>query len=221
MKAEDFIKSEKPIALIIGHDPRLRDSDTIATYALFANYFFEEAPKRRSEKQKYGLAKSTFDQISYLTNDTIKPEDVFVTNLCNNVLPHAPKGKTVYINETEARIGVEHIKDILIKYPTIKYIFPMSLQVNYWLQELGLYNSGCEFVCMSEPKEQGINNIEPFYKPKKQRTFLLICGNQYKIDDKKRIVIPILHSKNFPLNSRMVAYEKCYSKIRNYFGRVK
>ena len=210
-------KENAPRALLIGHDPRLQQSDTQAEYVLFANYFFDKTIKDRTFKSKYGLAVSAFNQITHITNGKIKSEEIYITNLCNSALPHAPKGKTVYIPEDKAIAGVENIKRIIEENQSIEYIFPMSLQVNYWLQKLGLYYSSAEFVEKSTPKTKGILNEPPYYEPKEKYTFLLICGRKYQVKEGTKIVIPILHAKCFPLNKQFVAYEPAYERIRNYF----
>lgn len=210
-------KEHAPKALLIGHDPRLQNSDTQAEYVLFANYFFDNTIKDRSFKSKYGLAASAFNQITNITNGKIKPEEIYITNLCNSVLPHAPKGKTVHIPEEKAITGVENIKRIIRENPSIEYIFPMSLQVNYWLNKLGLYNSNAEFIKKSTPKTIGVQNEQPYYEPKEKSPFLMICGNLYQVTGGTQTVIPILHAKCFPLNKQFSAYEPAYERIRNYF----
>lgn len=217
MKTQDWRTDKKAKALIIGHDPRLQESDTIAEYALFANYYFSPEPKRFAEKRKFFLAKSAFDQILFLTNNKISPDSIYITNLCNDGLPHAPKGKTVFIPEIKAREGIEHIEKILRENSSIEYIFPMSLQVNYWLQKLGFYSSNNFFVEDSEPKDKGLRNSEQFYEPKKTSTFLKICGNIFKVNDGKQTVIPTLHSKNFPLKGKFLNYADCYNSIQMFF----
>jgi len=110
MKTLDWEPKENaPRALLIGHDPRLQLSDTQAEYVLFANYYFDKTIRDKAFKRKYGLATSAFTQISHITNGKIKPEEIYITNLCNSALPHAPKGKTVYIPEVKAIAGVEII----------------------------------------------------------------------------------------------------------------
>jgi hypothetical protein len=218
MKTLDWKPTEHPPkALLIGHDPRLQMSDTQAEYVLFANYFFDKTIKDRSFKSKYGLAESAFSQITHNTNGKIKPEEIYITNLCNSALPHAPKGKTVYIPEEKALAGIENIKRIIGEYKSIEYIFPMSLQVNYWLQKLGLYDSNDGFVEKSSPKTNGILNEPPYYEPKEKSPFLMICGNRYHVRGGTQTVIPILHAKCFPLNKQFRAYEPAYERIRNYF----
>ena len=218
MKTLDWKPKEHiPHALLIGHDPRLQNSNTQAEYVLFANYFFDNTIKDRSFKSKYALASSSFNQINNITNGKIKPEEIYITNLCNSALPHAPKGKTVYIPEEKAITGVENIKRIIEENSSIEYIFPMSLQVNYWLQKLGLYNSSDEFVEKSTPKTIGIQNEPPYYEPIGKSPFLIICGNGYKVNRGSQTVIPILHTKCFPLNRQLKAYEPAYERIRNYF----
>ena len=210
-------KEHPPRALLVGHDPRLQKSNTQAEFVLFANYFFDKTIKDRSFKSKYGLAASAFNQLTHITNGKIKPEEIYITNLCNSALPHAPKGKTVYIPEDKAITGVENIKRIIEENPGFEYIFPMSLQVNYWLHKLGLYHSSAEFLEKSTPKTKGILNEPPYYEPKGKSPFLMICGNRYKVAGGTQTVIPILHAKCFPLNKQFKAYEPAYERIRNYF----
>lgn len=210
-------KEHNPRALLIGHDPRLQNSDTQAEYVLFANYFFDKTIKDRAFKSKYGLATSAFNQITNITNGKIKPEEIYITNLCNSALPHAPIGKTVYIPEYKAIAGVENIKRIIVENQSIEYIFPMSLQVNYWLQNLGLFYSNDEFIEKSTPKTIGIQKKPPYYEPQGKSPFLMICGNRYKVTGGTQIVIPILHAKCFPLNKQLVAYRPKYESIRAYF----
>jgi hypothetical protein len=213
-------KEHAPRALLIGHDPRLQQSDTQAEYVLFANYYFDKTIKDRSFKSKYGLAASAFNQITHITNGKIKPKDIYITNLCNSALPHSPKGKNVYIPEDKAITGIENIKRIIEENSSIEYIFPMSLQVNYWLQKLGLYYSSAEFVEKSTPKTKGILNEPPYYEPKEKNTFLMICGNKYQVIGGTQVAIPILHAKCFPLNKQFKIYEPAYERIRNYFDNL-
>ena len=218
MKTKDWKPSGTPKALVIGHDPRLQESDTIAPYALFADYYFNPIPTKPSEKRKYGLAKVTYDQITYITNSKIKPDTIYITNLCNYPLSHAPKRKMVYIPKDKAQEGLDNIIKILAELPTIEYIFPMSSQVNYWLQKLGFYDSNDSFIARSEPREKGIKFDPSYFAPKYSRTFLLICGNIYSPIGRQQKIIPILHSKQFPLNKKTIKYNLCYDRIREYFN---
>lgn len=214
METKDWKPKLSAKALVIGHDPRLQKSDCIAEYVFFADYYFKDEFKNKSEKRKADLAKSTFKQIIDITNGKIKAEEIYLTNLCNSALPHAPERKTVLITESNAKEGIEHIKQILKENPTIKYIFPMSSQVNYLLQKFGFYNSNSEFIENSAPKK-GISN----YEPQKQRTFLKICGNKYKVSNGNQVIIPILHSKCYnQLKKRFIAYFECYEQIKEYFN---
>jgi hypothetical protein len=91
--------------------------------------------------------------------------------------------------------------------------------VNYWLQKLGVYSSDLEFIEKSKPQEKGVLNNPPYYKAKTDSTFLTVCGNQYVISNEKQIVIPILHSKNYPLKGRFIAYQNNYDNIKRYFAK--
>lgn len=204
--------------LLIGHDPRLQKSDTLAEYALFANYFFQKIDKSPSDKSKYNLAKSAIDMLTYLTANKYLPEKVYITNLCNCSLAHAPKGKTVLIPPEKIENEIKKLKEIVTENPKIEYIFPMSLQVNYWLQKYEFYEANAEFLSGTEPNTKGIENNPPYFQPKKLGTFKLICGNRYKFNYGNQIVIPILHTKNYPLKWRFYqSYNDCYEKIINYF----
>lgn len=211
-------KEKKPKALLIGHDPRLQKSDTQAEFVLFANYYFDNTIiKDRSFKSKFSLAESAFNQITDITNGKIKSDEIYITNLCNSTLPHAPKNKTVYIPEEKAKEGFENIKRIILENESIEYIFPMSLQVNYWLQKFGLYDSKNSFLEKSSPKLNGILNNPPYFEPNEKGAFLMICGSKYQVTGDTKTLFPILHSKCFPLNKVFRAYEQAYERIRNYF----
>jgi hypothetical protein len=205
-----------PKILLIGHDPRLQTSDTIADYALFINYYFNECPNKGSEKRKYNFAKASLEQVLNLTNNKYRAEEIYVTNLCNEALPHAPQGKTVLISHDIAKAGVERIKNIISHNNSIDLIFPMSQQVNYWLQRFGFYCTDTEFLLKAEPKEKGIINESPYYEPKKQKAFLDICGNIYKTEASKK-VIPILHTKQY---NKITTYFPKYEKLKEMLAEL-
>lgn len=59
-EAKPFGDLKTAKVLVIGHDPRLQKSNTIAEYCFFADYFFRPLPKSPSELRKYKLAESLF-----------------------------------------------------------------------------------------------------------------------------------------------------------------
>jgi len=203
--------------LVIGHDPRLQQSSTQADYAFFANYFFKPIPTRKSERAKYQLAEKTFSYIGYLTSYKYSADQLVLTNLCNVGLPHAPKNKTVLIPEQEAQAGINAICDMLC-LSNIEVIFAMSAQVNYWLQKLGFCPLVPDFLSKAEPKPKGINHQPPYYEPKQDRAFQLVCGQCYT--DGTRKLFPILHVKNWPLRGAFVAaYSEAYENCVNQFKK--
>jgi hypothetical protein len=216
---KDWKSEREAKILLIGHDPRLQESDSLAEYCLFADYYFKPKPLDSAERRKYKVAETAFKHIAYVTKDNIRPKEVYITNLCNEALDHPPKGKTAFIPLEKAAAGIIHIRRILTENSSIQFVFPMSLQVNYWLQELGFYGSDNDFLRHSEPKQRGIDNKPSYYEPFKNRAFTIICGKQYKVNEGQQIVIPILHSKNFPLRGRLIAtYGKSYERVRQYFA---
>jgi hypothetical protein len=218
---KDWGEIEKARILVIGHDPRLQSSDTIAEYPFFANYFTGYPKPSKFNRNKYNLAKSTFHQVYDLTNYNYQAEDIYITNLCNEELPHAPKGKTVFIPEEIAIEGVNRIKSLLLD-SKIDIIFPTSLQVNYWLQKLKFYESeNPDFILNAEPKRIGKENNPPYYIPIKSKAFQLICGNIYTSYDQRHKVIPILHPKSYSslfLKFKEV-YGPKYENIRRTFPK--
>jgi hypothetical protein len=203
--------------LVVGHDPRLNKSDTLAERTFFADYFFKQIPAQRSELAKYRLAAAVFSYISHLTSYRYSASQIVLTNLCNSSLPHAPKGKTVYIPEAEAKKGIQTIQSIFSQ-ADIELIFLMSNQVNYWLQKLGFYPAVRDYILGAEPKTKGVTHKDPYYDPKRSRAFTEICGKQYRTVDGRKI-IPILHVKNWPLPAKLVpayrkAYDTCISALK-------
>ena len=153
-------------------------------------------PPKEVNSAKYKLAEAVFSYIGYLTSYKYSADQIVLTNLCNFALPHAPKGKIVFIPEEKARQGINEINDML-RGGNIEVIFAMSLQVNYWLQKLGFYPAVDEFLSDAEPKKRGMSNEPPYYDPTKGKAFTLICGKQYITNDRQS-VFPILHVKNWP-----------------------
>lgn len=200
---------KKAKVLVIGHDPRLQKANTLAGNAFFADYYFRPIPTQRSERAKYELAEAVFSYISYLTSNKYSADQIVLTNLCNSALPHAPKGRIVFIPEEKARQGINEIHDIL-NGSDIEIIFAMSLQVNYWLQRLGFYPAVDEFLSEAEPKKGGMTSEPPYYESTRGRVkpFTRICGKQYLTSDRRRL-FPILHVKNWPLQG---SFAKTYGK---------
>lgn len=208
MKTKIWGNTEKAKILVIGHDPGLQRSSTIADYCFFADYYFRPKPSHASELSKYKLAESLFRCIMDLTAEHFSNEEILITNLCNEVLPQSRIGKINYIPRGKAEDGLQTIRNLL-KGSNVKLIFPMSQQVNYWLQELGFYPANTRFIEQSEPRGKGTTNEQPYYEPKKPRAFKEVCGNKY-LADNQYFLFPILHVKSYPLKGRLLTYEDNY-----------
>ena len=83
--------------LVIGHDLRLQDSDAEAEVTLFMDYLLRPKPAQPSKARKYELAQAVVHYVAALAGREVHLEELYVTNLCNEFLPHAPAGSTVYI----------------------------------------------------------------------------------------------------------------------------
>ena len=76
----DYLHGKSTKILLIGHDPRLHRSENKSDKALFVDYYFKSIPTKSSEKAKYYLAKSTYEQINYLTAGKYKLDEIYITN---------------------------------------------------------------------------------------------------------------------------------------------
>ena len=204
--------------LVIGHDPGLQRSQTIAEYCFFADYYFKPKPIRKDELSKCKLAESLYSCVKDLTGGHFTNDQILITNLCNETLPQSPKGKTNYIPLKEAKVGLGTIR-ALLKGSSVQLIFSMSQQVNYWLQKLGFYSTDTGFLEKAEPTKIGTDYEPRYYSPKASGAFKDICGNKYMADNQYHL-FPILHVKSYPLKGNFLTaysdkYENCKKEIAN------
>jgi hypothetical protein len=205
--------------LYIGHDPRLQESDTVAEFAFFADYYSRPKPVAPRELRKYGLAAAMFQMVDWLTGGNVRPEEVVATNLCNRALPHAPKNETVLIPEDQAALGVSELQQLL-SASSIQVIVSTSLQVNYWLQRLGFCTVNAAFLADARPTPAGLSNDPPFYHPARGRAFTHVCGQRF-LGPGGIPVYPVLHVKqwSWPLKPSLLdaygaAHERCRELIQ-------
>lgn len=218
MRTKDWKAIESAKVLIIGEDSNLQWSETVPEYVMFADYYFRSFPKDHGERSRNVEARTLFNYMTSLTAKRITPEEVYITNLCNDNVEPSPKGKRVFIPEEKVVKGIEHIEWILSQNPSIKYVLAMSLQTNYWLQKVGFYGGDEAFLSAAEPRRLGMENDQPFYQPVNGKAFSLICGNIYEAKNFPVKVIPILPVKDYPLSEQnKERYGEAYEKICHYF----
>lgn len=221
MRTKDWKAIESAKVLIIGEDSNLQWSETVPEYVMFADYYFRSFPKDHGERSRNVEARTLFNYMTSLTAKRITPEEVYITNLCNDNVEPSPKGKRVFIPEEKVVKGIEHIEWILSQNPSIKYVLAMSLQTNYWLQKVGFYGGDEAFLSAAEPRRLGMDNDQPFYQPVNGKAFSLICGNIYEAKNFPVKVIPILPVKDYPLSEQnKERYGEAYEKICRYFQEV-
>lgn len=150
IKTKPWGNPAKAKILVIGHDPGLQKSSTIAEYCFFADYYFRPKPSKKNELAKYKLTESVFTCIRDLTTGQFRDEEILITNLCNETLIPSPPNKINYIPAEKAEEGLNLIRELL-QGSSIKLIFPMAQQVNYWLQRLGFYKTDTTFLEGSVP----------------------------------------------------------------------
>lgn len=164
------------------------------------------------ERKAYEFLKEEIGDIDAYLNNSLKAhiEKVIENNYI--LKPGCPQCKSLSIRQR---------KTMSPKYMCkCNFTFEEPETVKYYLQRLGFYDSKNGFVENSAPKETGVMHHSPYYEPLKSRTFLLICGNNYEVRNSTQVVIPILHAKCYPLNSRFKAYVPAYERIRKYFSEL-
>ena len=191
--------------LVIGHDPRLQRSRAEAEVVFFFDYLTRARPAARAEAKKYELAEAVQKYVSELAGREVSLAELYVTNLCNELLAHIPNSGTVLIPDEQAQRGVEEINQI-VAASRFKVILPMSLQTFYQL---------CHWRFIDETSEvltQFIQAARPapkkaklgLYQQSGQAPFLTVCGQRFHHQGVP--VIPILHVKQWPLRPRMQRY---------------
>ena len=144
--------------------------------------------------------------IEHLTGGKVPLSQMYFTNLCNEFLPHAPKGRTVLIPDEVADRGIAEIEKALARGKP-QVIIPMSLQVYYHLARSG-------FVAMEQgERERFLRKAAPkprdaqrgAYVQSAPRTFLDVCGRQFL--HRSIPVVPVVHVKAWPLRGPFEAYE--------------
>ncbi len=197
----------KAKVLVIGHDPRLQRSEAQAQYAFFLDYLEKPIPLSPAEKRKYGLASSVVSYIRYLTGSALLLQDIYFTNLCNEFLKHPYGGGTLLITEGLANRGVAKIERTLLQ-GTFKLILSMTPQVFYHLVRTGFVanidESLIEFLSKARPSE--LAKQRKAYQPSGRSPFLTVCGGKYYYHNDQIPIIPIVHVKQWPLNSRMAPH---------------
>jgi hypothetical protein len=221
MRSKDLKPAELPIVLVVGEDSNLQWSDTATEVAMFADYYFRSFPEDDGERSRNVESRNLFNHLTFVTLNSVKPSEMYVTNLCNDYITPAPKGKRVFIPEEKAIKGLSHIEWVLEQNPSIKYVLSMSLQTNYWLQKLEFYGDDEAFVYGAQPRRKGLESLEdPYYQPVDGKVFRSICGNIYDAKKFPVKVIPILSAKNYPLRGKdEELYAGAYEKIRSFFRK--
>lgn len=224
MKTSDWTAILDAKVLLIGENSTLQWKNEIIEHVMFLDYYFNQKPYDLGERSRYSEAKTIFDYLKEITGGECKPEQVYGTVLCKEYLERAPKGKHMLIPEKEAKNGLQNIKKILKENKSIKYVFAMGLQTNYYLQKLGLYDCGEiteQFLKGAEPRRVGLSPFEPFYQPVDAKPFRDVCFKMYDAKEFKTVkIIPILPIKSYPLSgSDIKNFGDSFEKLKEIFNK--
>ena len=193
--------------LIIGHDPRLQNSQAEAEKAFFFEYLenYQARPTYGPDARKYDLAHAVWDYVNKLAGCLIPLDQLYVTNLCNEFLPSSQGGGTVLIPDQLAERGVEAIRAV-ISQGNFRLILPMSVQTFYHLCRLGFLDEKNDkilaFINKARPTSPKIDL--GVYKTSGKAPFLEVCGRLFHHQGIP--LVPIVHVKQWPLKTRAIRY---------------
>ncbi len=222
MKTADWPSVVGTQVLLIGENSTLQWKDEVLEHAMFLDYYFRHAPYDLGERSRYSEARTIFESLEEMTSGTCRPEQVHGTLLSNDILARPPRGKHIFVPEKAAREGLAHIKKLLERHPSIKYIFVMGLQTNYYLQKFGFYSSGEvteEFIRGAEPRRIGMQSYNQFYQPVNAKPFRQVCFKRYRATHFPSVeVIPILPVKSYPLaGSDLNNFGESFEELKKSF----
>ena len=102
VRSKDLKPSESAKILVIGEDSNLQWTNTVTEVAMFADYYFRSFPEDDGERSRNVEARNLFSHIDFVTLNRVKPQEIYITNLCNDQLTPAPRGTRVLITEEHA-----------------------------------------------------------------------------------------------------------------------
>jgi hypothetical protein len=193
--------------LIIGHDPRLQNSQAEAEKAFFFEYLerYPARPTYAPHARKYDLAHAVWNYVNELADCCILLEQLFVTNLCNEFLPSSQGRGTVLIPNKLAERGVSEIRQI-VSHGNFRLILPMSVQVFYHLCRLGFVDEQNEtiltFIHKAQPAARKTDLC--VYETIGTAPFLDVLGKLFHHQGVS--LVPIVHVKQWPLKARTTRY---------------
>jgi len=78
--AKPYGNPQKAKVYVIGHDPRLKNSDVEAEYAFFLDLLESPPPEGGPQKDKYDFAHSLIEYIMRLTGSRYSFDEMYITN---------------------------------------------------------------------------------------------------------------------------------------------
>ncbi len=195
--------------LVIGQDPRLQNSDyeaeKVFLMEFLEKYSDQSPPRSLSEVKKYELACAVPNYIRSLAHRNLNLDELYVTNLCNQFLPHVRGSGTVLIPEALARQGVAAIGEI-VQQGRFRVIVPMACQTFYFLCYTRFIDEWDERVLefLAAARPDPVKATEGLYEQLGRGAFLNVCGQRFHRQGIP--LVPVLHVKNWPLSVKMARY---------------
>jgi len=86
-----------------------------AKYPFFFETLVGPPPTFAPERRKYELAQAVCEYINWLADRPVSLEELYVTNLCNEFLPHKHNSGTVLIPDDKAEHGLTEIEQAIAR----------------------------------------------------------------------------------------------------------
>ncbi|MFA8299116.1 MAG: hypothetical protein ACEPOV_03040 [Hyphomicrobiales bacterium] len=208
-------ESEMAKALVIGCDPLTQNIGDPEEYCFYGNVYYRGKPFVKSELLKYNYSKKVHDYIREISGNTLADNQLYFLNM-HPMFPDPlpPEGKKPLMTESVTSFGLSDLKTVLASCPNLRYIFAMDIQVNYWLQLLGVYWSGRNFTFKAAPKLDYVVRKKPFYEPEDENIFSEILGKGYAVLEYPYIIcFPIYHINDYEDH-------KVDPEIRRAYGNI-
>lgn len=162
MRTKDWKAINNAKVLVVGEDSNLQWSESVPEYVMFADYYFRGFPEDHGERSRNVEARNLFNYITKLTGNQMTPEDFYITNLCNDNLEPAPKGKRVFIPEDKALKGIEHIEWFYHRIPPSNMCLPCRCKPITGFRKADSTKAVPSFYQLPNPGAQEPKTISPF-----------------------------------------------------------
>jgi hypothetical protein len=204
-KAEPWGNLRTASIMVIGHDPRLKDSMAEAEHAFFFDYLEHERPTYGPDGAKYDLAFGVWKYVEALAGRSTELDELFVTNLCNRLVAPPQTRGVVLIPDDLAQEGVCDLEAALGE-GHFRLIIAMAMQSFYHLGRLRFIHDRHDLVNWYVEKARPKPSMarKGVYAPVATGPFLRVCGVRFHHGTTP--TVPVVHISALPLKGNSLPY---------------